>query len=54
MLVVLIGVVVGIITPVLVSQLPTMKTIVTFWSVLYLNAAGTNGVVRIFVLRSLV
>jgi putative ABC transport system permease protein len=41
----LIGVVVGIITPVVVSQLTTMKTIVTLWSVLL--AFGISGAIGI-------
>jgi putative ABC transport system permease protein len=41
----LIGVVVGVITPVVVSQLSDMKTIVTFWSVLL--AFGISGAVGI-------
>jgi putative ABC transport system permease protein len=41
----LIGVVVGVITPLVVSQLTTMKTIVTFWSVLL--AFGISGAVGI-------
>ena len=41
----LIGVVVGIIAPILVSHLTTMKTIVTLWSVLL--AFGISGAVGI-------
>jgi len=41
----LIGVVVGVLTPFLVSQLTTMKTIVTVWSVLL--AFGISGAVGI-------
>jgi putative ABC transport system permease protein len=41
----LIGVVVGVITPFIVSQLSDMKTIVTFWSVLL--AFGISGAVGI-------
>ncbi|MFO1500935.1 MAG: ABC transporter permease [Verrucomicrobiota bacterium] len=41
----LIGVMVGVLTPILVSQLTTMKTIVTVWSVLL--AFGISGAVGI-------
>lgn len=41
----LLGVALGILTPVIVSQLTTMKTIVTFWSVLL--AFGISGAVGI-------
>ena len=41
----LVGVAVGIITPVLVSHLTTMKTIVTLWSVLL--AFGISGAVGV-------
>jgi putative ABC transport system permease protein len=41
----LIGVVVGIVTPLIVSELTTMKTIVTVWSVLL--AFGISGAVGI-------
>jgi putative ABC transport system permease protein len=41
----LIGVVVGVLTPLIVSQATTMKTIVTFWSVLV--AFGISGAVGI-------
>ena len=42
----LIGVVVGIITPIVVSQLTTMKTIVTVWSVLLaFSISGAVGII---------
>jgi putative ABC transport system permease protein len=41
----LIGVVVGVVTPFLVSHLTEMKTIVTFWSVLL--AFGISGAIGI-------